>query len=148
MFNTVGPRQTGRYGMVLPRFVRQAMANETLTVYGEGTQQRCFCHVSDVVDALTALTQTESAYGEVVNVGSQEEVSIHALAERVIELTGSRSEIARIPYNEAYEEGFEDMHRRVPDTAKAAEMIGWRASRSLDESIVDVAAAQRAAAVV
>src|SRR5436305_14468453 len=87
LFNTVGPRQTGRYGMVLPRFVRQAMANETLTVYGEGTQQRCFCHVADVVDALTALTDIDKAYGEVVNVGSQEEVSIHALAERVIELT-------------------------------------------------------------
>jgi UDP-glucose 4-epimerase len=148
LFNTVGPRQTGRYGMVLPRFVRQALANEPVTVYGEGTQQRCFCHVADVVDALTALMDADAARGTVINVGSQEEVSILELAQRVIELTGSRSEIALIPYTEAYEEGFEDMHRRVPDTAKAEAMIGWRATRSLDEIIVDVAAAQRAAAVV
>jgi UDP-glucose 4-epimerase len=148
LFNTVGPRQTGRYGMVVPRFVRQALADQALTVYGDGTQRRCFCHVADVVDALTSLMEREDCYGEVVNIGSQEEVTIQALANRVVELTGSRSETSLIPYAEAYEDGFEDMHRRVPDISKAAEMIGWRPTRSLDEIIVEVAEAQRVASVV
>jgi UDP-glucose 4-epimerase len=148
LFNTVGPRQTGRYGMVVPRFVRQALADQALTVYGDGTQRRCFCHVADVVDALTALMEREECYGEVVNIGTQEEVTIQELAERVIELTGSRSETSLIPYAEAYEDGFEDMHRRVPDISKAAEMIGWHPTRSLDEIIGEVAEAQRVASVV
>jgi UDP-glucose 4-epimerase len=148
LFNTVGPRQTGRYGMVFPRFVSQAMANRPLTVYGDGTQSRCFCHVSDVVRALVALIECESAYGEVINVGSQEECSIFELAERVVEVTQSASEIATIPYHEAYEEGFEDMHRRIPDLSKVKKMIDWQPNRELSETIADVAAAQRAIAVI
>jgi UDP-glucose 4-epimerase len=148
MFNTVGPRQTGRYGMVIPRFVRQALAAQPLTVYGDGSQRRCFCHVGDVVSALADLMARDAAHGEVINVGSQEETSIGELAERVIELTGSESGISFIPYDEAYEEGFEDMHRRIPDTSKVERMIGWRPTRSLDEIVVDVAAAARAAALV
>ena len=146
LFNTVGPRQTGRYGMVVPRFVRQALAWQPLTVYGEGVQRRCFCHVTDVVTALSALMPHEAAYGEVINVGSQEEVSILELAERVIEITGSTSELALIPYDEAYEEGYEDMHRRIPDTTKVEGMIGWRAARSLDDVIADVASARHTVA--
>jgi UDP-glucose 4-epimerase len=147
LFNTVGPRQTGRYGMVVPRFVAQAVAGRPLTVYGDGTQRRCFCHVGDVVDALASLMELEAAYGEVVNVGSQEECSILELAERVIDITGSRSVLARIPYEEAYEEGFEDMHRRIPDITKVTTMIGWQPTRSLDEIIADVASAQGSIAV-
>ena len=145
LFNTVGPRQTGRYGMVVPRFVRQALADWPVTVYGDGTQRRCFCHVADVVDALTALMDREECYGQVVNIGSQEEVTIHELARRVIELTSSSSEISLIPYDEAYADGFEDMHRRVPDISKAAEMIDWRPTRSLGETIGEVAEAHRIA---
>lgn len=144
LFNTVGPRQTGRYGMVLPRFVDQALANQPLTVYGDGTQQRCFCHVSDVVTALADLMDQEEAYGEVVNIGSQEEVSILELAQRVIDITDSESSFSVIPYSEAYEEGFEDMYRRVPCIAKVTGMIGWRPERSLDDTISDVAEWQRA----
>jgi UDP-glucose 4-epimerase len=148
LFNTVGPRQTGRYGMVLPRFVRQALAGEPLTVYGDGTQQRCFCHVGDVIEALVALGSHEAAYGEVLNVGSEEEVSILELAERVTEATNSSSDIALIPYAEAYEDGFEDMYRRVPDISKVDRMIGWRPTHSLGAIIDEVAEAQRAAPVV
>jgi len=145
LFNTVGPRQTGRYGMVVPRFVKQAQAARPLTVYGEGTQRRCFCHVGDVVGALAALLQSPEAYGEVVNVGSQEEVSILELARRVIDVTGSTSEVSLIPYEEAYEDGFEDMHRRVPDISKVGRMIGWRPTRTLDDIVADVAAGARTA---
>jgi UDP-glucose 4-epimerase len=148
LFNTVGPRQTGRYGMVVPRFVRQALAGQPLTVYGEGVQRRCFCHVGDVVTALSQLMPHEPAYGEVINVGSQEEVSILELAERVIEITGSTSEVSLIPYDEAYEEGYEDMHRRIPDTTKVEGMIGWRAARSLDDVIAEVAESAKATATV
>jgi UDP-glucose 4-epimerase len=148
LFNTVGPRQTGRYGMVVPRFVGQALACRPLTVYGDGTQRRCFCHVSDVVRALVELSQLEAAYGEVINIGSQEECSILELAQRVIAATESESEIAMIPYNEAYEDGFEDMHRRVPDISKIRELIGWQPGYRLDEIIADVASAKRAAPVV
>jgi UDP-glucose 4-epimerase len=148
LFNTVGPRQTGRYGMVVPRFVAQATAGDPVTVYGDGTQRRCFCSVTDVVDALTTLIDHEPAYGEVINVGSQEECSILELAERVIDVTGSPSGTTLIPYSEAYEEGFEDMHRRVPDISKITAMIGWQPTRVLDEIIADVASAQRAAAVL
>jgi UDP-glucose 4-epimerase len=148
LFNTVGPRQTGRYGMVVPRFVGQALAGRPLTVYGDGTQRRCFCHVSDVVRALVELSQLEGAYGEVINIGSQEECSILELAERVVSVTGSDSEVAMIPYKEAYGEGFEDMHRRLPDISKIRNLIDWRPSYALDEIIADVASAQRAAAVL
>src|SRR3954469_7967870 len=148
LFNTVGPRQTGRYGMVVPRFVAQATAGDPVTVYGDGTQRRCFCSVGDVVDALTTLIDHEPAYGEVINVGSQEECSILQLADRVIGVTSSSSETALIPYSEAYEDGFEDMHRRVPDLSKITAMIGWQPTRVLDEIIADVASAQRAAAVL
>ena len=148
LFNTVGPRQTGRYGMVVPRFVRQALAGQPLTVYGEGVQRRCFCHVGDVVTALSQLMPHEPAFGEVINVGSQEEVSILELAQRVIEITGSTSEVSLIPYDEAYEEGYEDMHRRIPDTTKVEGMIGWRAARSLDDVIAEVAESAKATATV
>ena len=139
LFNTVGPRQTGRYGMVVPRLVDQALADEPLTVYGAGTQRRCFCHVADVVVALADLLADEGCYGEIINVGSQEEVSIMDLAERVIERTGSGSDISLVPYDEAYEEGFEDMDRRVPDLSKVQRKIGWAPTRSLDQIIDDVA---------
>jgi UDP-glucose 4-epimerase len=148
LFNTVGPRQTGRYGMVIPRFVAQATTGDPVTVYGDGTQRRCFCSVTDVVDALTTLIDHEPAYGEVINVGSQEECSILELAERVIDVTGSPSQTTLIPYSEAYEEGFEDMHRRVPDISKITRMIGWQPTRVLDDIIADVASAQRATAVL
>ena len=148
LFNTVGPRQTGRYGMVVPRFVGQALAGRPLTVYGDGTQRRCFCHVSDVARALVELSQLDASYGEVINIGSQEECSILELAERVVSLTGSDSEVAMIPYNEAYEEGFEDMHRRVPEISKIRNLIDWQPSYTLDEIIADVASAKRAVPVV
>ena len=148
LFNTVGPRQTGRYGMVVPRFVEQAISGRPVTVYGDGTQRRCFCHVGDVVGALVALAERNCAYGEVINVGSEQECSILELAERVIDVTNSESEIALIPYDEAYGEGFEDMHRRVPEISKIREMIGWQPSYVLDEIIADVASAKRAAPVV
>jgi nucleoside-diphosphate-sugar epimerase len=148
LFNTVGPRQTGRYGMVVPRFVRQALASQPLTVYGDGSQRRCFCHVEDVVEALVGLMETEESYGEVVNVGTQEEISILDLATRVIDIAGSDSQIAMIPFEEAYEEGFEDMHRRVPDIDKVEAMIGWQPTRVLEGIISDVVDAHRAAAVV
>jgi UDP-glucose 4-epimerase len=147
LFNTVGPRQTGRYGMVVPRFVNQALAGRPLTVYGEGTQRRCFSHVQDVVGALASLMQQEEAYGEVVNVGSQEEVSILELAQRVIELAGSTSGISLIPYDEAYEEGFEDMHRRIPDIEKVGSMIGWQPARRLDDIVIDMLHSAKTAAV-
>jgi UDP-glucose 4-epimerase len=138
LFNTVGPRQTGRYGMVLPRFIDQALAGRPLTVYGEGTQRRCFGHVYDVVSALASLMQEKEAYGEVVNVGSQEEVSILELADRVVELTGSSSGISLIPYDEAYEDGFEDMHRRIPDIEKVGRIIGWQPTRTLNDIVADM----------
>jgi UDP-glucose 4-epimerase len=147
LFNTVGPRQTGRYGMVLPRFVNQALAGRPLTVYGEGTQRRCFGHVYDVVSALSSLMQEPEAYGEVVNVGSQEEVSIQELADRVIELTGSSSDISLIPYDEAYEEGFEDMHRRIPDIEKVGSLIGWQPTRTLNDIVTDIVQSAKTTAV-
>jgi len=149
LFNTVGPRQTGRYGMVVPTFVGQALAGRPITVYGDGTQTRCFCHVDDVVRALIDLMQLgEAAYGEVFNIGSQEEISMLALADRVREITGSESEIHMIPYDEAYEAGFEDMPRRYPDLAKIANAVGWSPTRSLDEILDDVIAFHQAGAAV
>jgi UDP-glucose 4-epimerase len=148
LFNTVGPRQTGRYGMVVPRLIRQALAEQPLTVYGSGEQQRCFCHVHDVVQALAEIMETEEAYGQVFNIGSTEEVSILELAERIVERTESSSEITFVPYDEAYEEGFEDMPRRVPDTSRINDLIGWEPTHTLDEIIDHVVQARQVAAVV
>jgi nucleoside-diphosphate-sugar epimerase len=144
LFNTVGPRQTGRYGMVIPNFVAQALAGRPLTVYGDGTQRRCFCHVADVVRALADLMRREDVYGEVFNIGAESEIEIRKLAERVLELTGSSSEITLVPYEVAYEEGFEDMHQRLPDTTKIRERIGWQPTKSLDEMLADVIDEHRA----
>jgi UDP-glucose 4-epimerase len=144
LFNTVGPRQTGRYGMVIPRLVRQALAGEPLTVHGDGSQRRCFCHVQDVVVALADLMTRQDVYGEVFNIGAVEEVTILELAERIRELTGSDSEITLIPYEEAYAQGFEDMHRRIPDTSKIRDSIGWEPGRDLREIIGDVVEDARA----
>jgi UDP-glucose 4-epimerase len=146
LFNTVGPRQTGSYGMVVPRLVGQALAGEPLSVYGDGSQTRCFCHVADVVRALQALVADAHAWGNVFNVGSTSEISILELARRVIELTGSTSQIAFTPYDEVYGPGFEDMYRRVPDTSKVRAQIGWQPTRSIDEIIADVARDLRGAA--
>jgi UDP-glucose 4-epimerase len=143
LFNTVGPRQTGQYGMVVPRFVRRALADHDLHVHGDGSQTRCFCHVDDVVAALVGLLGSDAHWGEVFNIGSTDEITIGRLAERVIELTGSRSEIVRVPYEEAYESGFEDMIRRVPDTAKIAAVLDWAPRRGLDEVLGDVIAHEK-----
>jgi UDP-glucose 4-epimerase len=146
LFNTVGPRQTGRYGMVLPSFVAQAMNNQPITVFGDGTQSRCFAHVTDVVWALDKLVKEEAAIGEVINIGSDEEISILDLAERVKAFLASDSPIQLIPYEEAYETGFEDMPRRVPDLTKVGKLIGYRPTRNLDDIIRNVVEYQRSAA--
>ncbi len=138
LFNTVGPRQTGRYGMVIPTFVKQAISGRPITVYGDGKQSRCFGYVGDVVGALIKLMDHEDAVGEVFNIGSNEEISILDLAKRIKELTGSNSEIALVPYDEAYEEGFEDMPRRVPDISKINKLVGFRPDRSLEEILKSV----------
>ena len=146
LFNTVGPRQTGRYGMVMPRFVRQALAGEPISVYGDGSQRRCFCDVEDVVRAITALADRPEASGQVFNVGNDEEVSILELAERVRERTGSESSIEVVPYTEVYGEGFEDMERRVPDTTRLRELTGWQPRHDLDAilgRLIDFEAAPR-----
>jgi UDP-glucose 4-epimerase len=143
-FNTVGPRQTGRYGMVIPRLVGQALAGQPLTVFGSGDQVRCFCHVHDVVPALRALMAAPAAYGRVFNLGGTEQVSIRQLAEQVISVLGSSSSITYVPYESAYGPGYEDMQRRVPDCTRARQQIGFRPSRSLEDIIRDVAAYQRA----
>ena len=139
LFNTVGPRQTGQYGMVVPRFVHAAMRNEPIQVHGDGTQSRCFGHVHDIVDGLSKLLENPSCFGQVINLGNSEEVSIKELADRAISLTGSSSEIQFIPYEEAYGDGFEDMRRRVPSLEKAKRLIGYQPTRSLDDIINDVA---------
>ena len=134
LFNTVGPRQTGRYGMVIPNLVKQALLGHPLTVFGDGTQSRCFTYVSDVVDALIKLAEHPGAEGRVVNIGNdREEVTILDLAQRVKARTGSKSEIVRVPYDQAYEEGFEDMPRRVPDLGKLRELTGYEPKVHLDE---------------
>jgi UDP-glucose 4-epimerase len=138
LFNTVGPRQTGQYGMVIPTFVKQALAGRPITVYGTGEQTRCFGYVGDVVGALVGLMDREESVGEVFNIGSNEEVSIMELATRVKELTGSKSEIVTVPYDEAYEEGFEDMPRRVPDISKVGALVGFRPTVKLDEILQSV----------
>ncbi len=140
LFNTVGPRQTGQYGMVIPTFVKQALSGRPITVYGTGEQTRCFGYVGDVVKALVALMDHPDAVGNVFNIGSSEEISINALAQRVRDLTNSSSEIVHIPYGEAYEEGFEDMPRRVPDTTKVRELVQFRAETSLDAILREVIA--------
>jgi UDP-glucose 4-epimerase len=137
-FNTVGPRQTGQYGMVIPNFVRQALAGEPITVFGDGTQSRSFTHVADVVGALMKLVAEPKAVGQVVNIGNTEEVTIQRLAERVRELTGSTSSIKLVPYDEAYESGFEDMPRRVPELSKAEKMIGYKPRHTLDDILTQV----------
>jgi UDP-glucose 4-epimerase len=134
-FNTVGPRQSGRYGMVVPRFVRQALRGEPVTVYGDGQQSRCFADVSDVVRAVLALAEHPEAIGEVFNIGSTEEITIQDLARRVIELTGSDSPVQYIPYDEAYAPGFEDMHRRVPAIDKISNLISYRPSSTLKTTL-------------
>ena len=138
LFNVAGPRQTGRYGMVIPRFVDQALRQQPLTVYGDGQQIRCFCHVEDAVDGLVALVETPAAYGNVFNIGRPEQVTIRQLAERVIALSGSTSTIRYVPYDEAYGDGYEDMQRRVPDISKARDLVGFEPKRGLDEIILSV----------
>ena len=138
LFNTVGPRQTGRYGMVVPRFIAQGLAGEPITVYGDGRQSRCFGHVADVVGALVALMARPDARGNVYNIGNDEEVTILQLAERVRALTGSKSPILMVPYGEAYAAGFEDMVRRVPDLGKIRRLIDYRPTRKLDQILADV----------
>ncbi len=152
LFNTVGPRQTGEYGMVIPRFVQQALRNEPLTVYGDGQQSRCFLHVQDAITAIVKLAEAEDAEGEVFNIGSREEVTMRELAERVLKAVdklrgrstqpektkASEQRIAFMPYEDVYSVGFEDMVRRVPDIEKIRNRIGWQASRSLDEALEDI----------
>jgi UDP-glucose 4-epimerase len=145
LFNTVGPRQTGRYGMVIPRFVRQALKGEAITVYGDGSQSRCFCDVADVVQAIIGLAEHPDASGQVYNIGSTEEVTIGELAERIKVACGSDSPIVKIPYSEAYAPGFEDMQRRVPDTTRLRNLIGWQPRRSLDEILGRVVGYERSA---
>jgi UDP-glucose 4-epimerase len=140
LFNTVGPKQVGRYGMVMPRFISAALAGEPLTVYGDGSQSRCFCHVRDSIRAIIALAQEPSANGRVFNVGSVEQTSILDLAKRIIELTSSSSKITLIPYEQAYGEGFEDMQRRSPDITRIKQLVGWSPEYTLDQIILDIAA--------
>jgi UDP-glucose 4-epimerase len=140
LFNTVGPRQTGRYGMVVPRFVQAALKNEPITVYGDGTQSRVFCHVQDAVAAIALMATTDSTIGDVYNVGGTGEVTIKQLAEQVVELTGSTSKITFTPYSDAYPAGFEDIQRRVPDISKVKAAINWAPTKDLAQIISDIAA--------
>ena len=139
-FNTVGPRQIGHYGMVVPRFVSSALKNEPLSVYGSGNQIRCFCHVDDAVKALLLVMDSDKAIGEVFNVGNNQQISITELAKKVIEITGSNSSIEKIAYEKAYPAGFEDMQRRVPDISKIKRVLGWSPEIKLDQIIKDIAA--------
>jgi UDP-glucose 4-epimerase len=139
-FNTVGPRQVGHYGMVVPRFVAAALKNDPISVYGSGAQIRCFCHVDDAVDALLIVMASEQAIGQVFNVGNNQQVSIEGLAQIIIEITGSKSKITKIPYSQAYPEGFEDMQKRVPDISKIKNVLGWSPQKRLDQIIKDVVA--------
>jgi UDP-glucose 4-epimerase len=138
LFNCAGPRQTGTYGMVVPRFVRQALVGEDLTIFGDGTQSRCFCHVTDIVEGMLGLLASDEAVGDVFNVGAQNEISIRGLADLIIELTGSSSGVRYVPYGEAYEPGFEDMERRLPDISKIKRVTGWQPTRSLGDIVGDV----------
>jgi len=138
LFNTVGPRQTGRYGMVIPNFVQQALTGQDITVYGDGTQTRCFTHVSDVIEALIAVAEHPQAVGEVYNIGSDHEISMLELAERIKGITGSASNIVFVPYDQAYEAGFEDMMRRVPDIAKIRALTGYDPKVKLDAMLTSI----------
>ena len=139
LFNTVGPRQTGRYGMVVPRFVQAALKNQTLTIYGDGTQSRVFCHVDDAVQAIATIAATDATVGEVFNVGGSGEITIKALAEKVISTTKSQSVITYTTYSDAYPAGFEDIQRRVPDISKIKQAIGWAPTKNLEAIIKDIA---------
>ncbi len=140
LFNTVGPRQTGRYGMVVPRFVHSALKNEPITIYGDGNQSRVFCHVADAVQAIAAIAATDSTIGDVYNVGGTGEVTIKQLAEQVLAVTGSQSQITYTPYSDAYPAGFEDIQRRVPDISKVKSAINWAPTKDLKQIISDIAA--------
>ena len=142
-FNTVGPRQLGAYGMVVPRFVKAALANEPITIYGDGNQTRCFAHVDDVIDAVVSIAFTESAIGKVINIGNNFEISINDLAKKVILETGSHSEIVYVPYSEAYGHGFEDMERRVPNIELIKQLVSWTPERDLSRIIFDISAEMR-----
>lgn len=144
MFNTVGPRQTGRYGMVIPNFVAQALSGSDIRVFGDGTQSRCFTHVSDAVDALVDIAAHPEANGQVYNVGGNHEITIMELAERIKKMTRSKSRIVTVPYSTAYEEGFEDMQRRVPDVSKLNRLIGYEPKISLEDSLQSIIEDQRA----
>jgi UDP-glucose 4-epimerase len=147
LFNTVGPRQSGQYGMVVPRFIRRALAGDPLEVFGDGRQTRCFCHVEDTVRALQGLMEAGGS-GEIYNVGSQNRISIIELAHRVLDLTESASELVHVPYERVYEQGIEDMLHRMPALDKIRSEIGWEPDRSLDEILADVLSYERAAAAV
>ena len=138
LFNTVGPRQSGQYGMVIPRFVSAAVAGRPIEIYGDGSQTRCFCHVQDTIRALAALMDARETSGEIFNVGSTEQVTIEELARRVVALTGSRSETVHVPYDEVYGQGIDDMLHRQPSIQKVESRIGWGPTRSLDEILADV----------
>jgi len=139
-FNTVGPRQVGHYGMVVPRFVNAALKNQPLSVYGTGDQIRCFCHINDAARALLLIMDSDKSTGEVFNVGNNQQISIMELAKKVVEITGSKSSIEMIPYEKAYPQGFEDMQRRVPDISKINQVLGWYPEINLDQIIKDIAA--------
>ena len=140
LFNTVGPRQVGHYGMVVPRFVTAALKNENISVYGDGNQVRCFCHVTDAVAALLKVIDSKEAIGQVFNIGNNQQITIMELAKKVIEVTGSKSKIELVPYEKAYGPGFEDMQRRVPDISKIKKMLGWEPKIGLEQIIKDIAA--------
>jgi UDP-glucose 4-epimerase len=142
LFNTVGPRQSGQYGMVIPTFVQRALAGELLEIHGDGGQTRCFCHVQDTIRALQALMEDDVS-GEIYNVGSTNRISIGDLAEHVIELTGSSSEVAHVAYEDVYEHGIEDMLHRIPSTEKIRAALGWQPERTLDDILADVIAFER-----
>jgi UDP-glucose 4-epimerase len=137
-FNTVGPRQLGAYGMVVPRFVKSALSNEPITIYGDGNQTRCFAHVFDVIDAVLAIAFAENTVGKVINIGNNFEISINDLAKKIIDETGSKSEIVYVPYAEAYGDGFEDMERRVPNIDLINQLVGWKPQRDLSTMISDI----------
>ena len=142
-FNTVGPRQLGAYGMVVPRFVQAALTNEPITIYGDGNQTRCFAHVYDVVDAVLAIAFADNTIGKVVNIGNNFEISINALAKKIIDQTGSKSEVTYVPYAEAYGDGFEDMERRVPNIDLINQLVGWKPKRDLSTMIADISSEMR-----
>jgi UDP-glucose 4-epimerase len=142
-FNTVGPRQLGAYGMVVPRFVKSALANEPITIYGDGNQTRCFAHVYDVIDAVIAIAFADNTVGKVINIGNDFEISINALAQKIIEETNSKSEIIYVPYEEAYGDGFEDMERRVPNIELINKLVGWQPKRNLSTIIGDMSTEMR-----